>query len=500
MATVSISEIASSNPWWQDPDSLQLDKDIVARKTSVTPWDPRIRHTFELQNDIVYSIRGPRQVGKTTMMKLMILDLLGQGHSPRNIMYFSCDLLESPRHLSELVKTYLKWLGKERKDRVYVFLDEVSSIRDWQKAIKHLADSGLITGVTLFLSGSHTSDLRHATERLPGRRGIATDSYDKVLLPMKFSEYVETRDPKYGTLIKGLDLLRREQRIQAICDLADGKVDPRLNEINLHTNELNVMLSDYLVSGGICRSMNDYLTTGRVSVATMATYLHAILGDIARQNKKETYLRQVMSRVIDTMGTPVSWNTIRKGTDMASHTTAEDYVNTLKENFIVCYLHCLDPRRGGADFDKEKKIYFEDPFIFHTCRSWVIGGNFHENTTRFVQSDTDEGRLVEAVCAGHVARLCYSISQQKDFFTVENSLFYWKGAEGKEVDFVFRIRDRFLPVEIKYQSSISTGDIQGLISFRNLCPSFKGLLLTKDKFDDSMSVLAVPVSNFLMLL
>jgi predicted AAA+ superfamily ATPase len=83
---------------------------------------------------------------------------------------------------------------------------------------------------------------------------------------------------------------------------------------------------------------------------------------------------------------------------------------------------------------------------------------------------------------------------------VENSLFYWKGAEGKEVDFVFRIRDRFLPVEIKYQSSISTGDIQGLISFRNLCPSFKGLLLTKDKFDDSMSVLAVPVSNFLMLL
>jgi predicted AAA+ superfamily ATPase len=97
---------------------------------------------FNLEQDAIYTMRGPRQVGKTTLIKIMIRELLEKGIHPKRIFFWACDLIDTPKELATTLQCYLDGARKEYDDRLFVFLDEISSIRDWQKGIKHLVDAG----------------------------------------------------------------------------------------------------------------------------------------------------------------------------------------------------------------------------------------------------------------------------------------------------------------------------------------------------------------------
>ena len=124
----------------------------------------------------------------------------------RRVFYYTCDLIANPRELTNIISAYLDWLRGFTDERAFVFLDEVSSIREWQRAIKHLADTGRLKTTTVFLTGSHTLDLKAMSERLPGRRGAAEDTLDKILPPMKYCEYVETLDKGISREVASLGL------------------------------------------------------------------------------------------------------------------------------------------------------------------------------------------------------------------------------------------------------------------------------------------------------
>lgn len=74
----------------------------------------------------------------------------------------------------------------------YLFPDEISGVKDWQRGIKYLYETGRLKNSTAIMPGSHVLDIHRAAERLPGRRGVRAGSVDKVLLPLKFAEYLES--------------------------------------------------------------------------------------------------------------------------------------------------------------------------------------------------------------------------------------------------------------------------------------------------------------------
>lgn len=78
----------------------RLDPKVKEWNESVIKWDPRIRHTFRYGADVIYSLRGPRQVGKTTLIKLQIREFLTKGISPWNIMYYAFDVDNNPKDLA----------------------------------------------------------------------------------------------------------------------------------------------------------------------------------------------------------------------------------------------------------------------------------------------------------------------------------------------------------------------------------------------------------------
>lgn len=491
-----MSGLVEQNPWWLRVEAIESDRQIIEFQESPIKWEPRIMHLFNMASDSIYTLRGPRQVGKTTLLKLMIRDLLQREVHPRRIFYWACDLVEGPKALVDIVEDFLDF-SRDDGERRYIFLDEISAVKDWQRGVKHLYDTGKLRNSTVILTGSHSLDIRRAAERLPGRRGASSGPVDKVLLPMKFAEYVEVRDEDIERLIDRLDLRRTEKRLALIEELAKGELPRALDELSLYSHDLSKHLNDYLITGGVPRSINDYAKYGEIRQETYSTYVQVTIGDMLRWDKRETYVAQLLKRVIDTLSSQVSWRSLRKGTDVGHETTVSDYIDVLKSSFVLCPLYVLDRSRGGPNYNKEKKIHFRDPFIFHALNGWVNQVPSYPEALRFLAGE-GKTKLVESVVCDHLMRLAYNIYPIDEYEPTMN-LMYWKSKKN-EVDFVLKYKSDYLPFEVKYTSSFSRREINGIYSFTSGKNDHYGIIITRDLLSREKGVVAIPAHLFLLLI
>src|SRR3989338_8905104 len=167
---MDIQTLQKQNPWWENPQRIGEDIKLKELEKFDIIWSPRILKHIDFEKNAVYSIRGPRQIGKTTTIKIVIKNLL-KTKNPSNILYFACDNLKDNIQLQELLETYYDWARSQNKERVYIFLDEISYVKEWQRAIKHFIDAKGSNNITMALTGSHILDLKKSTNRLPGRVG-----------------------------------------------------------------------------------------------------------------------------------------------------------------------------------------------------------------------------------------------------------------------------------------------------------------------------------------
>ena len=56
-------------------------------------------------------------------------------------------------------------------EKKYIFLDEATSVWNWQRAVKLLVDSGMLDDVTLVVNGPHSLDVENGATYLVGRTG-----------------------------------------------------------------------------------------------------------------------------------------------------------------------------------------------------------------------------------------------------------------------------------------------------------------------------------------
>ena len=70
--------VRNLNPWWKEPEKINENKKIKEWKTSAIRHIPglkdKIKWNFLPDNTVIYTLRGPRQVGKTTLLMLQIKD------------------------------------------------------------------------------------------------------------------------------------------------------------------------------------------------------------------------------------------------------------------------------------------------------------------------------------------------------------------------------------------------------------------------------------------
>ena len=440
-------------------------------------------------------------MGKTTLIKTLIKQKLDEGISPHNIMYYALDVDISPRALVDIVKEYLDNTKMQRKNnRCYIFLDEISAVRDWQRGIKRLWDQGRLANCTVIVTGSNTIDVKLSSERMPGRRGISNDALDKIMLPMKFSEFVAAIDCDVKDLLESHNLTRAHIRNKIFNEILDLDSNLTLEQIRPYIPLLNQHLRHYLLTGGMPMVVNEYLNRGMIKEGTYKIYLDTILGDIQSLNRNPNTFKQLAHSIIKTVGSTSSWRSLQKATDIGSQTTIASYVDTLQSMFVlsVFYQYSVESKRGL--FHKNKKIYFHDPFYFHVLNGWISGDLSFNASIKHIESDMNQGILVEGLVANHLIRLAFNISPKKQNFEYSDLLFHWRYYKDKEVDFVYNNGIGVeTPIEVKFQNHITTRDLDGLINFKRQTGQKNAILLSKDKLLIENECIVIPVSLFLLL-
>lgn len=122
-------------------------------------------------------LRGPRQIGKTTLLNQVIDSLLDEGVSPKRIFRVQFDELPALKNLSEPILELSRWyadniLGKtlnqaaQDGEQAFLFFDEVQNLDDWAPQLKHLVD---MQPVRVVVTGSSALRIEAGRDSLAGR-------------------------------------------------------------------------------------------------------------------------------------------------------------------------------------------------------------------------------------------------------------------------------------------------------------------------------------------
>ncbi len=458
--SLNLTDLALQNPWWRDPTAI-LDDPKVKEALSKKP--PK---TYTYPEDNILLL-GPRQVGKTTFLKLYVRDLISRGVKPRCILYFSCETLKDADSLVDLVTTY-DTISPPSCHK-YLLLDEVTFVEGWEKAVKHILDTGLSRNKTFYITGSSSMWLLRGAERMPGR-----DISLKVLMPQTFRGY---------TLLFGSEKLREVLVGLKPVYLEEPHMLSTIYRQALsllpHVSELSTLFRQYLSSGGFLKTAYALQEKGYMSEETYLVYVKWIEGDMARLGKRVSLLRPVLGALAEKMTTSVSYAVLARETGLGSHVTARDYLEALEGLLVIRTFYQVGPDRRSPAYRKEKKIYFTDPFLYSVARSYS-----HEIYRDY--SIDAEDRLVEAATAEHVAR---------QFRDHRPRVMYYR--ERGETDLVVLNRDaKLLGLEVKWRNNVDERDFPNRHRFRE-----KILVSKKDlAFDESKGMLVAPAPLLLVQL
>lgn len=352
------------NPWWVGEE----DEDYSKWKNSTIKWMPSVVNKIVLSPFALNFIYGPRQVGKTTAVKILIHELLKK-HDARSIFYYSCDELSDYNELGEILDNYEAMRKVWKIKKSFIFLDEITFVKEWWRTIKARIDRGIFKGDVIVITGSASIELMKQKEFFPGRRGKG-ENY--LMLPLSFSEYAE--------LIEGLRVSAGEIE----------KIDKNFLKNSIYKEKLKTAFEKYLETGGFPLSIIDFHLYGRVSLSTLKTYLDWLRGDWLKAGKSEKYMKEVISYIIRARGTPISWNGIASETGINSPNTVRSYIEVLEATFSAKILYFLSQK---IDYKKNKKIHFTDPLFYHVF-------------SNYCREQIDKHWMIEGVAAFLISRKC----------------------------------------------------------------------------------------------
>ena len=78
--------------------------------------------------------------------------------------------------------------------------------------------------------------------------------------------------------------------------------------------------------------------------------------------------KEILSGIMRKAPSPLSFSTIAKGTSAISHKTITPYLESMKSLFFLEMAYFLDGKK--ANYRKEKKIFFRDPFAAESLSMW----------------------------------------------------------------------------------------------------------------------------------
>jgi len=315
------------NPWWENKKILP---NIVDRPvyTAVLQENLKNRH--------IILLTGLRRVGKTTLMKLLIKKLINSGTDAKTILYVSLDdYLLKDKNLTDILNEFKKLHILKYDDKIYVFFDEITYIKDYHQQLKNLYDR---MEIKIFATSSSTSLLKDKKAFLTGR------SKTLEITPLDFDEY---KDFKGITVLKKDDILNESYFLYYLRDggLPENVLEP--NRENLMNLVDDIIQKDITAFYGL---------------------------------KNHKLMREYFTLLMERSGKQVSINKIANILKI-SPDTARRYLSYFEETYLIY----LVPRWGKSNEKilSPKKIYSTDLGIKHLFVGNRDYGSYFENYVYF---------------------------------------------------------------------------------------------------------------------
>ena len=147
----------------------------------------------------IVALTGVRRSGKSTII-LQIIEGLIQNKkiNPKNTLYIN---FEEPSFggglnlelLIKLFDAYLEFYNP--KGKIYLFLDEVQLVKNWEKFVVSLYDRK--ANIKIFVTGSSSKLLQNEISTLLSGRYVS-----KTVYPLSFKEFLDFKKIEYNPLIK----------------------------------------------------------------------------------------------------------------------------------------------------------------------------------------------------------------------------------------------------------------------------------------------------------
>ena len=295
------------NPWWEDKNYRFNLKPRSSYETLI-----------QSQNKNIDIFIGARRVGKTSIMQNIINRLLSSRVNKRQIIYFSADARISQSLAPEDIVTYVKTtFSLKQTDKIYLFLDEVQDMPDWQRSVKYLYDN---SNIKIYITGSSSLILRPQTSKLTGRFILHE------VLGLSFTEYLEFTSQK---LFKN------------------------------HTKNI-LLVSSYLQSGGYPEYV---LGKDRQIITSIidSTLYRDLISKYGIRNP--AFLKDLLDYLADKVTSPVSNSNIAKDLGV-NDDTAKFYLKYLQDVYLIYPVY----RKGKSNKISKSsvpKYYFNDTGVLN---------------------------------------------------------------------------------------------------------------------------------------
>ena len=162
--------IRNANPWWRGERLFGVPP---VRRWAFGPVLSNLKGGLTPAT----VLRGPRQVGKTTLLNQCIQALLDEGVEPRRIFRVQFDELPELKRVPQPILDLSYWfaeaiLGKSFNQAAndgqpaIILFDEIQNLPDWAPQLKHLVD---LNPVRVLVTGSSALRIEAGRDSLAGR-------------------------------------------------------------------------------------------------------------------------------------------------------------------------------------------------------------------------------------------------------------------------------------------------------------------------------------------
>jgi uncharacterized protein len=434
---ISDGQILAQNPWWTSPSWRESDPHLVLLQAQPVRLAADFAAGLDLGRPGIHILRGPRQVGKSTDLKLLVERALAGGLQARAVVYLALDLLEG-RHLSELAATVQRALDLAGGDVPgLLLLDEVTAVAGWQTAVKSLWDHGTIREKVVVCTGSSAIDLQHgAVERLPGRRQAGADH---LALPQSFAAFARAVNSDIPV----------SPRL-TIADLCSSEGELLMRDMRAYAPALDAALERYLRFGGLPAAVVEAASGVREPSQEVKRVLYdSLVRELQRKGASVPAGHALLERVVRSLASKISWSSMARemdvplgrGTGRPSHQTLRDYIELLAGGYFLFVAYFWRAGSHTNEQSRDKKVFLADPLLHTIALDGAPGLAFNAPA------------LVENAVGMALLRRYEPADRLIETFILPERLHIWQTARGGEIDFVCGPRRELDIVEVKYREN-----------------------------------------------